>query len=229
MLLAIESSDRLCGVCVLNQTTGRIIASKTLDIGKGHAELLMGVVSDVLQETKLDYLSLTSIAVCVGPGSFTGIRVGVAAAIGFGIALNIPVIGITSLQALGIAQRNDKREILCLIDAHRGDVYAQAFSPQGFPLDLPRQIAVDEVAQMQSLQSKVLCGSGVAIVQAAHPQLNVHPASGTNLAAVESIALAARNAAMTVDAKPLYLRRPDAKPQEAYTLARSIRAERAYR
>ncbi|MGL4490117.1 MAG: tRNA (adenosine(37)-N6)-threonylcarbamoyltransferase complex dimerization subunit type 1 TsaB, partial [Rhizobiaceae bacterium] len=223
MLLAIESSDRLCGACLLDTGNGSIVASKTIDIGKGHAELLMGVIDEVLAQAQAVYADLTSVAVCVGPGSFTGIRVGVSAAIGFGVALNIPVIGVTSLQALAVDAQSAGREALCLIDAHRGDVYAQSFSAQGTPLDAARQIALGEIAVMPSLQSKLLCGSGVAALKAAHPELDVQSFSGSPLPTVEGVARASQSLEMRVAAKPLYLRRPDAKPQESYTLARALR------
>jgi tRNA threonylcarbamoyladenosine biosynthesis protein TsaB len=223
MLLSIESSDRLCGVCVSDRDTDKIIASKTIDIGKGHAELLMGVIGDVLGEAKLDYSHLTSIAVCVGPGSFTGIRVGVSAAIGFGVALNIPLVGVTSLQALALENINATAEVLCLIDAHRGDVYMQTFSPNGAPLDTPKQVALSEIATLPTLKSKLLAGSGAAILLDAYPELDLKGAQGNALPSVENIARAATNSAMCVNAKPLYLRRPDAKPQESYTLARALR------
>lgn len=223
MLLAIETSDRLCGACLLDERTDSIVATKTIDIGKGHAELLMGVIEDALKQAVLTYADLTKIAVCVGPGSFTGIRVGVSAAIGFSIALDIPVAGVTSLQALAARCHDAPSQILSLIDAHRGDVYAQSFSPAGLPLDAPAQISLDEIAKMPALQSSLLCGSGVAVLQATYPELNLPNIYDATLPAVEDVARAAGKAAMCVPAKPLYLRRPDAKPQESYTLARALR------
>jgi tRNA threonylcarbamoyladenosine biosynthesis protein TsaB len=223
MLLAIETSDRLCGACVLDESTGGIVATKTIDIGKGHAELLMGVIEDVLRQGDLAYANLTKIAVCVGPGSFTGIRVGVSAALGFSIALDIPVLGVTSLQGLALEHTAAASDILCLIDAHRGDVYAQSFSAKGLPLNAPAQISLDEFANMPALQSSLLCGSGVVVLQALFPDLNLPNIDRALLSKVESIAQAASDAAMCVEPKPLYLRRPDAKPQESYTLARALR------
>ncbi len=223
MLLAIESSDRLCGACLFDTGAQRVVAAKTIDIGKGHAELLMGVIDDVLAVATVGYADLTSVAVCVGPGSFTGIRVGVSAAIGFGVALNIPVVGVTSLQALAVEHIGKSSEILCLIDAHRGDVYAQTFSKGGIPLDQPRQISLENVAQLPSLKSKLCCGSGVALLHAAHPEFGLRIAERSSLPTVESVGRAAQNADFRVPAKPLYLRRPDAKPQESYTIARALR------
>lgn len=223
MLLAIETSDRLCGACVLDESTGGIVATKTIDIGKGHAELLMGVIEDVLRQGDMAYADLTKIAVCVGPGSFTGIRVGVSAAIGFSIALDIPVVGVTSLQGLALEHTVASTGILCIIDAHRGDVYAQLFSASGLPLNAPVQISLDEIAKMPALESRLLCGSGVVVLQTSYPDLNLPHIHNSVSPAVECIALAASNVAMCVEPKPLYLRRPDAKPQESYTLARALR------
>lgn len=223
MLLALESSDRLCAACVLDQSTGQVVAAKTLDIGRGHAEQMMGVIENVLADANCAYHALKAVAVCVGPGSFTGIRVGVSAAIGFGIALQISPIGVTSLQALAVAQRNSDGDILCLIDANRGDVYMQTFSCEGLALDDARQISLMDVALLPAIQAKRIVGSGAALLANAYPHLNLKIAADAALPAVVDIAKAALNSHMCVAAKPFYVRRPDAKPQLSYTLARALR------
>jgi tRNA threonylcarbamoyladenosine biosynthesis protein TsaB len=225
MLIAIESSDRLCAACLYDGEEHAVLASKTIDIGKGHAELLMGLIGDVLDIAHARYADLSAAAVCVGPGSFTGIRVGVAAAIGFGIALKIPVTGVTSLQALAFAAAASAkgRPILSLIDAHRGDVYAQSFDGTGLPLDAPRQIALAEIDVAHNIETKLICGSGAALLQDAYPDLHLHIAENCALPDVDALARASLNPLMVVPAKPLYLRRPDAKPQESYTMARALR------
>lgn len=225
MLLALESSDRLCAACLIDETTGAIAASKTIDIGRGHAEKMMGLISEVLDAAKIDYKALTGLAVCVGPGSFTGIRVGLATATGLSIALNLKVCGVTSLQALALAAVGEAsgQTILALVDAHRGDVYQQMFSGNGVPLDAARQIPLEESAKLAAAANIVCAGSGVAVLKAAHPDQAFRTIDGIELPDVDQIARAALNPSMTVGAKPLYLRRPDAKPQEAYTIARALR------
>ncbi len=225
MLLALESSDRLCAACLIDQTTGVIAASKTIDIGRGHAEKMMGLISEVLDAAKTDYKALTGLAVCVGPGSFTGIRVGLATATGLSIALGLKVRGVTSLQALALSAAGEARgrTVLALVDAHRGDVYAQAFAADGAPLDAARQISLEQAGKLAAAANIVSVGSGLAVLKTAHPDLALQAIDGIGLPDVDCVARAALNPSLTVAAKPLYLRRPDAKPQEAYTIARALR------
>ncbi len=225
MLLALETSDRLCAACLIDEATGVIAASKTIDIGRGHAEKMMGLIRETLDAAQCDYETLSGLAVCVGPGSFTGIRVGLATATGLSIALDIAVRGVTSLQAIASAARKEAigRQILALIDAHRGDVYAQMFSSIGLPLDVARQIPLEEAAKLALSQNVVSAGSGVAILKSANPELVFASNGDIDLPNVDCVAHAALDPATSVRAKPLYLRRPDAKPQEAYTIARALR------
>ena len=225
MLLAIETSDRLCAVCLVDTATGAIAVSRTLDIGRGHAERMIGLIGDVLADAHMAYCDLTLLAVCVGPGSFTGIRVGLATVTGLSIALGTPIRGVTSLQALAGAAlgRSGGRGVLALVDAHRGDVFAQTFSADGLPLDAPRQISLAEAGKLAAVENSVSVGSGVSVLRAVYPDLSLSVIEGIGLPAVDCLAKAALNPAMTVAAKPLYLRRPDAKPQEAYTRARALR------
>lgn len=225
MLLAIETSDRLCAACLLDGATGSIAASMTLDIERGHAERLMGMIQDVLNEAGIGYADLSGIAVCVGPGSFTGIRVALATATGLSIALKIPVLGVTALQALASQAQSlaRGRPILAVIDAHRGDVYVQQFTAEALPEKQPRQVSVMEAAAMPSAHGSLWCGAGAGLIAAiAASPLQI--AESVRLPSVDAVALATLHPAMTVAPKPLYLRKPDAKPQESYTQARALRS-----
>ncbi len=225
MLLALESSDRLCAACLIDETTGAVAASKTIDIGRGHAEKMMGLIIEVLDAARIDYKALTGLAACVGPGSFTGIRVGLATATGLSIALDLKVRGVTSLQALALAAAGAAKgqTILALVDAHRGDVYAQTFAGDGIPLDAARQISLEQAGKLAEAANIFCAGSGVAVLKAAHPDMVLQSIEGIELPDADCVARAALNPSLTVVAKPLYLRRPDAKPQEAYTIARALR------
>jgi tRNA threonylcarbamoyladenosine biosynthesis protein TsaB len=225
MLLALETSDKLCAACLIDEATGNIAASRTIDIGRGHSERMIGLIGEALGGARADYKDLTGLAACVGPGSFTGIRVSLATATGLSIALNLPVRGVTSLQALALEAGNDARGrvILALVDARRGDVYAQMFSAGGLPMDAARQITLAQAGRLAAAPDTVSVGSGVTALKAAHADIAFAAIEAIHLPHVDFVAHAALNPAMTVAAKPLYLRRPDAKPQEAYTVARALR------
>jgi tRNA threonylcarbamoyladenosine biosynthesis protein TsaB len=202
----------------MDTVTGAVMSSRTLDLGRGHAEKMIDVIGGVFEDAGGNYASLTGLSVCVGPGSFTGIRVVLATATGLSIALGIPVIGVTALQASALQALPiaGGKPILSLIDAHRGDVYIQSFSADALPVGHPCQIPLQEAAALASAGSYFLCGSVT-------PMVTGQPAADELLPSVNSVALAALNPAMTVPAKPLYLRKPDAKPQESYTQARAMR------
>mgnify|MGYP003449552753 FL=1 len=200
----------------MDTATGAVLSSKTLDLGRGHAEKMMDVIADLLAEAGKDYTSLTRLAVCVGPGSFTGIRVALATATGLSVALGIPVTGVTALQALALQAPPDAdgKPILSLIDAHRGDVFVQVFSADAIPADQARQIPLEEAAALTKTGNFFVYGSGAHLLAGTGQDALPH---------VDAVALAALNPAMSVAPKPLYLRKPDAKPQESYTQARALR------
>src|SRR5258708_36062277 len=97
-LLAIESSGHGCSAAIWR--AGTVIAVRRVALEQGHAAALMPLVRDVMLEAGLAWSALEAIGVTIGPGSFTGIRVGLAAARGLGLALGIPVEGVTSFEAM---------------------------------------------------------------------------------------------------------------------------------
>lgn len=128
MLLAIDTAGPACAVAVARSDNGgtNILARAEEHIGRGHAERLMPMIEAVLGEAGVAFPDLTRIAVTVGPGSFTGVRVGVAAARGLALALSIPAVGIGSLAALARAARglHQVGTIVAAFDARRGEIYA---------------------------------------------------------------------------------------------------------
>jgi tRNA threonylcarbamoyladenosine biosynthesis protein TsaB len=97
------------------------------DIGTGHAEMLFDRIAALLTRNGLDYAGLTHIGVTTGPGSFTGLRIGLSAARGLGLALSIPVIGVPSLMAVALAAPAGAA-VAVIVDARRGEAYRQLFA-----------------------------------------------------------------------------------------------------
>jgi len=125
-ILAIDTSSELCLTALLENE--ELIGENNLDNGRTHSENLMILIKELLGKNKLDVKDLNLIACSVGPGSFTGIRIGVSSIKGIAEVLNIPVISVTSLEAL--SENIDKKDItrVSLIDAKNNQVYCGIFS-----------------------------------------------------------------------------------------------------
>jgi len=109
---------------------------------KGQNERLMAMLDEIMGEAGTNWDALDAIAVGVGPGNFTGVRIAVAAARGFALALGVPAIGVTGLEALACAA-DTKGETTAVIDARGGRVYVQRFLG-GAPLDEPQMVPQEQ-------------------------------------------------------------------------------------
>ena len=98
-ILALDTALPAVCACVLDTATPEPLASETIVMERGHAEALLPLVERVMAKVEGGFASLDRIAVTVGPGSFTGIRVAISAARSFGVALDIPVVGVSTLAA----------------------------------------------------------------------------------------------------------------------------------
>lgn len=222
-LLAVDSAANLCAACVWDTEAGRELGRSVADIGKGHAERLMETIAEALAAAHAHYSELGRLAVSTGPGSFTGVRVGVSAVRGLALALKIPATGVTTLDALAAeaAIRFPSRSVMVAIEAGRGDLYVALYDDAG---KMSYDACVLTFADALDLATKVvpvLCGSAAPKLAEAMPDtLDLGP-----LAATADIATYAKIAAQRQPSadkpRPAYLREPDAKPQAGFILPRS--------
>lgn len=221
MILAIDTSSTLCAACVWDAQTGEL-GRAVEDIGKGHAERLMAVIDAALAAAGKTYSDISKVAVSIGPGSFTGIRVGVSAARGLALALGVEAVGVTTLAAIAEAAMQGRAvsRVIAAIDAKRGELYV--LDGDG----APAIVLSADLVKLAIGDSPIIAGSGAQLVAevfaAAGKQINgvVDTAATT-----ADIAIYARLAALGHIAnsppKPLYLRGPDAKPQHGFALPRA--------
>lgn len=207
IVLALDTCLDACSLAVLDGATVRAQASHPM--GRGHQEAIAPLAQTVMAQAGLTFSQLERIGVTIGPGSFTGLRVGLAFAKGLGAALAIPVVGVGTLAAL--AEPLGPGLVFAVIDARRGQVYLQAFS-DGRPLMAPDALevatAAARVAELSGGRDAVLAGSGAVLLADLMPAARVVEAPACDPAAVARLAAAQTNPAPP---RPLYLRAPDAR------------------
>lgn len=220
LLLALDTAGARCSAAVFDMGEGRVLASAEPEIGRGHAEALMDTIAGVLDAAGVSYVDLSRIAVTAGPGSFTGIRVGVSAARGLALALGVPVVGVSTLEALAEPFWGKGASVLAVQDARRGEVYAALYDQNGIVIREAVALSPDDLAAFcRDVAAPRLVGNGSQIALARLPGARVVSDSGlVSVAAVARLG-AAKTPGEAV--RPLYLRSADAKPQAASGLRAS--------
>lgn len=180
----------------------------------------MPMVVEVMAETGVAFPDVDLVAVTVGPGSFTGLRIGLAAARGMALAAGLPCLGITTLEAVAESidrRRQADRMVLAALDSKRGDIFAQAFAAVDRPLGPPVAVSVDDLPRLIPAGPVVVVGSAaekaVRVLTDAGRQAVAAAAAVPVASAVAVIAARHRRGAKPErPPSPLYLRPPDTGP-----------------
>src|SRR6478672_11489575 len=177
LILAIDTALDACAAGVLDTDAGKLIAQESQAMKRGHAEALMPLIARVMKQSGVAFASLDRIAVTTGPGSFTGLRVGISAARGIALAASKPVIGLTTLAAYAAPYiaHDDKTAVAVAIDARHQHVYLQVFGPGGRTLVAPRIASLAEAARAAASGSVKLVGTGATMLAAAWPARELQP------------------------------------------------------
>lgn len=224
-VLAIDTALQACSAAVVDTERSEPLACETHAMARGHAEALLPLVARVMDRSGRDFADLDRIAVTVGPGSFTGLRVGLSAARGLGLAAAIPVVGLSTLAAFAAPHisRAEARMIVAVIDALHGNVYLQVFAIGGRALVAPTLVSLKDAMRAALEAPSIIVGTAAGAMAEAWPDDAAPPVAVVHDAApdirwVARLGAAAEEA--SAPAKPLYLRKPDARPQDAARLAR---------
>ena len=224
-VLAIDTALDACSAAVLDTVRAEIVAAESRVMARGHAEALIPMIARVMAAARIEFNELDRIAVTVGPGSFTGLRVGIAAARGIALAAGKPAIGLTTLSGYAAPHiaADDTRSVAAVIDARHEHVYLQVFGPGGRTVVPPRLAPLREAVLAALTGSARIVGSAADLIAASWPRTQPPPALVDQRGAPD-IDWIARLGAAAGDPhgppKPLYLRPPDAQPQHARLLRR---------
>jgi tRNA threonylcarbamoyl adenosine modification protein YeaZ len=164
--LAIDTAQDACSVALLHGAD--VVAARHIPLARGHAEQLVPMIAALLKEA--DNVPVTRIAVDMGPGSFTGLRVGLAAARAFGLAWDVPVQGYHALRlaaAQAFHQDADLQKLWVMLDAGRGHIYAAPAKRDGTIGALQNLPPAQAVQQLQA--GDILVGNGAALIAALIP------------------------------------------------------------
>jgi tRNA threonylcarbamoyladenosine biosynthesis protein TsaB len=215
-ILALDTATSACSAALWRD--GMVLAHRFAIMPRGQSEALLPMVRDVMRQSGCGFPDLGLIAVTVGPGAFTGLRIGLAAARGMALASGVGCLGLTTLEAVAHGVPGAERDgvpILVALESKRADIYAQVFSADLAPLGSPQALLPEDLARV------VPPGTVRVVGDAAERTAAVLAASGVD--AVPSTAIgvpdAATIAGLAADRadqatgmpRPLYLRPPDVR------------------
>jgi len=224
-VLAIDTALQACSAAVLDADRGGIVATETLAMTRGHAESLMPLIARVMDFAEVEFSELDRVAVTIGPGSFTGLRVGIAAARGIALAAGKPAVGLSTLAGFGapLIAEDDSTHVVAAIEARHGQVYLQMFGAGGRTLVAPRLASLREALRTAMTGPARLVGTAAGLLAENWPKGDQVPLLVEQRDAPDIDWIARLGAALddtSGSPKPLYLRAPDAQPQDAARLPR---------
>jgi tRNA threonylcarbamoyl adenosine modification protein YeaZ len=224
-VLAIDTALAACSAAILDTKQGGIIASASLPMVRGHAEALIPLLARLLDEARMLLRNFDRVVVTTGPGSFTGLRVGISAARGIALAAGKPAVGLSTLLAYAAPHLADDETIpvVAAIDARHQHVYLQVFGPGGRTVIAPRLAPLSEAVRAAAEAPARLVGSAAQAIADGLAAAGAVPVIVDARGAPDITWVARMGAAVPEGQsppKPQYLRAPDAQPQNAAQLPR---------
>jgi tRNA threonylcarbamoyladenosine biosynthesis protein TsaB len=213
IVLGIDTALEACSAAVL--ADGRILAARTEPMSRGHQERLAPLVAEVMAEAGLAFSAVDRVGVTIGPGSFTGLRVGLAFAKGLCLSLAVPCVGVGALEAVARTAEARAPDAMALtaavIDARRGQVYLQVFAREalGPPETLDHEAAVARLEALSHGRALRLAGSGAYHVADRLAKAQVVAVEAPDPSVVARLAAEAPIPAESPSL--VYLRAPDAR------------------
>ncbi len=222
-LLAVDTALGACSVAVFDQDQDQPIAVNSIELARGHAEALMPMIERAMLEAETAFDSLSRIVTTTGPGSFTGLRVGISAARGLALACHKPAVGVSTLAAFSAPYLTTKDTIpvVAAIDALHGNIYFQMIGAGGRMLVSPRIGSLEDAIRFVATGPVRLVGPGANLLANRWPSGIQAPALVDPRPAPDIVWVARLGSTAnpeTAKPRPLYLKAPDAQPQAASRL-----------
>ncbi|MEH2530466.1 tRNA threonylcarbamoyladenosine biosynthesis protein TsaB [Bradyrhizobium sp. AZCC 1588] len=220
LILSIDTALDACAAAVLDTSAGGLIARESQAMKRGHAEALMPLIARVMKASGVAFAALDRVAATTGPGSFTGLRVGLSAARGIALAAGKPVVGVTTLTvfAAPIVSESSEHPVIAAIDARHDHVYFQVLGGDGSSLVKPKVAPIAEALEAARFGAPHLVGNAAKIMAERWPADAPPPFKINQQAAPDIAWVAWLGAAVNPEsspARPYYLRAPDAKPPKS--------------
>ena len=217
LILSIDTALDACAAAVLDTSAGGVIARESQAMKRGHAEALMPLIARVMKASGVAFAALDRVAATTGPGSFTGLRVGLSAARGIALAAGKPVVGVTTLTvfAAPIVSESSEHPVVAAIDARHDHVYFQVLGGDGSSLVKPKVAPIAEALDAARFGAPHLVGNAAKMIAERWPADAPPPFKINQQAAPDIAWVAWLGAAVSPEsspARPYYLRAPDAKP-----------------
>src|SRR3984957_11556737 len=217
LILAIDTALDACSAGILDTDAGKLIAHESLPMKRGHAEALMPLIARVMKASGIAFAALDRIAVTTGPGSFTGLRVGLSRPRGIALAAAKPAVGVTTLTAYAapVVSESGEQPVISAIDARHDHVYFQVVSGNGGSLVRPQVAPIEQVLGASRFGAPYLVGNAARILAERWPAQAPPPFKVDAQPAPDIAWVGWLGAAVSPDnapARPFYLRAPDAKP-----------------
>jgi tRNA threonylcarbamoyladenosine biosynthesis protein TsaB len=214
-LLAFDAASTACSAALL--VDGRIAAERFEAMERGQAEVLVPMIADVMALADVEMEHVTAIAVTVGPGAFTGVRIGLAAARGLCLARAIPFVGLTTFAAVAFPARTELRSgevLVAAIESKRTEIFLQVFDRDLAPLSEPFAETPENAIDRLPAGPLLLSGDGAPRLQAVLRERGRLSQSGAPQAALFAPLAAERLADSkgSMPLRPFYMRPPDARP-----------------
>jgi tRNA threonylcarbamoyladenosine biosynthesis protein TsaB len=213
-LLAVETSTLAGGVALLDGE--RLVAEYLLDVGIAHSERLMAAVDRALADARWSMRDLAGLAVAIGPGSFTGLRIAVSTVKGLGLALGLPIAAVPTLDAMAAAHPWVSLPVVPVLDARKGEVYASRYHWEDGAMrrDWEYAALAPEALAARLSEPTLLVGDGAAGIVSPHARLAPPPRRLPSPACVGALGLARLQRGESVsptELTPLYLRPSEAE------------------